>query len=124
MALFSKKKVEQSKTAPAVTTSSGASSASVPLDISSVLLRPRVTEKATFGAEASVYVFEVSPRASKGDVARAIRGIYKVNPVKVNVVKIPRKKMASRRVRGVFGLSGGGKKAYVHLKKGETIELV
>ena len=91
-------------------------------DVTPVLARPRITEKATFAAEGGTYVFEVAVNATKRDVARAIEHYYKVKPVKVNVVKIPRKKRQSRRRRS-FGLTAEGKKAYVYLKKGDTIDI-
>lgn len=88
-----------------------------------VLLRPRVTEKATIQAERGVYIFEVSSAANKKSVADDVERIYKVTPVKVNIVKIPSKKVSSR-VRGRVGIKSGGKKAYVHLKQGDRIEIV
>ena len=42
-------------------------------DIAHVLKQPRITEKATESAERGAYVFEVSPRATKKDVAQAVR---------------------------------------------------
>jgi ribosomal protein L23 len=44
--------------------------------------------------------------------------IYKVNPVKIAVVTINSKSVISRR-NGKKGTKGGGKKAYVYLKKGD-----
>ncbi len=87
----------------------------------SILVRPHVTEKATQSAESSVYVFEVATRASKYEVARAIKEQYQVIPVKVSTVTMPAKQTF---VRGKRGTQSGYKKAYVYLKKGETIELV
>lgn len=87
---------------------------------SSALTRPRITEKATFLSERGVYVFEVSPRATKREVAAAVRELYKVTPAKVAMAPIPRKKIL---VKGKRGETGGGKKAYVYLKKGEKIEI-
>jgi len=92
-------------------------------DFTHILKRPRITEKATFAAERGVYVFEIEPRATKHDVMRAVEEFYKVKPVKVNITQILSKKVSTRR-RGVFGRKGGGKKAYVYLKKGDTISIV
>jgi large subunit ribosomal protein L23 len=89
---------------------------------SAVLLRPRMTEKAHFLAEKdNVFVFEVSPNANKQMVSRAIKGTYKVQPLKVSVVKVPRKQIF---VRGRKGFRKGGRKAYVYLKKGDRIETI
>jgi len=95
-------------------------------DLSWVLKKPRITEKSTILPETSnAYVFEVSPKANKTDVKAAISEKYKVDPVKVNIMPIPTKKVSRRRSRGsVLGTKGGGKKAYVFLKKGDKIEFV
>ncbi len=93
-------------------------------DISSVLLNVRVTEKATFANEKGAYVFDISPRATKRDVAEAIKALYKVTPRQVNIAKIPSKRVRVRSQRNAFGVKSGGKKAYVYLKKGDTIDSV
>ncbi|HEY4496092.1 MAG TPA: 50S ribosomal protein L23 [Candidatus Paceibacterota bacterium] len=86
------------------------------------IIRPRITEKATMAAEQnSVYVFEIEKDANKKEIANAIKNLYKVSPVKINVVKIPRKQVF---IRGKKGFKAGGKKAYIYLKKGEKIEIV
>jgi len=54
-----------------------------------ILLRPRITEKATFLTEANVHTFEVAPKATKTQVAEAIKVFYKVNPTKIRIVKNP-----------------------------------
>ncbi len=92
-------------------------------DLASVLRRPRITEKASFQAENGVYVFDISPRATKKTVADAVHRFYKVTPVKINITKIPAKKFVSR-MRRQWGVKTGGKKAYVYLKKGDKIEIV
>lgn len=91
--------------------------------IASILVRPRVTEKATFAIESGVYVFDVAPAATKAEVQQAIQHYYKVTPRKINMVTVPRKLIQSR-FRGLRGISSGGKKAYVYLKEGDSIEVV
>jgi large subunit ribosomal protein L23 len=68
-------------------------------------------------------VFNVSQSANKKEIADAVREIFKVTPRKVTVVAVPRKMRATRGTNRM-GKSAGGKKAYVYLKKGDTIELV
>lgn len=86
-----------------------------------VILGPRVTEKAAYSAEVqNAYVFEVSASTNKVEVLRAIKELYKVNPVKINIVKLPAKKVF---VKGKSGKTARIKKAYVYLAKGEKIEL-
>ncbi|MEK7635264.1 MAG: 50S ribosomal protein L23 [Patescibacteria group bacterium] len=86
---------------------------------SDTLLRPRITEKASFVAEKGVYTFEVAVDATKKQVAEAVKVFYKVTPVKVNMVKNPAKQVF---VRGKKGTKAGVKKAYVYLKEGDKIE--
>lgn len=84
-----------------------------------VLLRPRVTEKATALSERGVYAFEVTNEATKRSAADAVRALYKKEPVKVAFVPLPRKTII---VKGKKGRTKGGKKAYVYLKPGEKID--
>lgn len=114
MALFSKD--TQKKEAAA------ASSGSLRMDRSNILKHSRITEKATVNEAKSVYVFNVAASATKRDIVDAMRDLYKVVPVKVAIAKIPTKKTRSART-GIVGVKRGGKKAYVYLKKGETISI-
>ena len=92
-------------------------------DLSKVLVRPRITEKASDMTISKTYVFEIAVNATKRDVVKAVEEYYKVTPKKVNLVKIPTKKRVNRRTRKV-GVSSQGKKAYVFLKEGDSIEFV
>lgn len=90
-------------------------------ELASILIRPRITEKATVQNEKGVYVFEVHAKANKKDVANAIFENYKVHPVAVNITKIPAKAVF---VRGKVGKKAAIKKASVYLKEGDKIEIV
>ena len=90
-------------------------------ELSSILIRPRITEKATLVSESSVYIFEVAPKASKREIEKAFTDKYKAVPTKVTTVTVPPKKVV---VRGKRGVKAGFKKAYVYLKKGEKIEIM
>jgi large subunit ribosomal protein L23 len=89
--------------------------------IKNPLKNPRVTEKASLLAEQNVYIFNVSKSANKTEIKKAIFSLYKVKPVKVNVLPIPRKNIMSK---GKLGVRGGGRKALVYLKAGDKIELI
>jgi large subunit ribosomal protein L23 len=92
-------------------------------NLSAVIVKPRLTEKAVNQSEQNVYTFEVSRDATKFAVANAVKSLYNVTPVKVNIVnKKPahRPKGSTNRMVKVPGM----KKAYVYLKKGDTINLV
>jgi large subunit ribosomal protein L23 len=91
-------------------------------NLASVLIRPRITEKATILSEnGNIYTFDVDPRTTKQEVAKAILSHYKVKPIKVNISDIKRKRVIRR---GKKGIKAGGKKAMVYLKKGDKIEFV
>lgn len=89
--------------------------------MTSIIKNPRITEKASFKAEQNVYTFDISASANKTEIKKAIFTLYKVKPVKVNVLTIPRKNIMSR---GKAGTKGGGRKALVYLKKGDKIEFI
>ena len=86
-----------------------------------VLHAPWLSEKALIGTENGVYVFEVPPAATKYEIAAAVEAIYNVTPRQIRVVNLPAKKKALRTRRG-FGVRAARHKAYVYLKKGETIQ--
>ena len=90
---------------------------------SQILVSPRITEKGAYLAENNVYVFNVAMDANKKEIAAAVKDIYKVNPRFVRILAVPRK-IVSTRGTNRKGKTAAGKKAYVYLKKGETIELV
>ncbi len=86
-----------------------------------IIKNPRITEKASFAAEKNVYTFDISKSANKSEIKKAVFALYKVHPLKVNVLPVPKKKTFSR---GKAGSRGGGRKAFVYLKKGDKIEFV
>ncbi|MBI5140325.1 MAG: 50S ribosomal protein L23 [Candidatus Vogelbacteria bacterium] len=88
-----------------------------------VLRRPRITEKAASTAQAdkSVYTFEVAAGANKSQVKSAVRELFKVTPVRINMINTPEKNIFSRRKRGVVS---GIKKAMIYLKKGDKIDVI
>ncbi len=89
-----------------------------------VLIRPHVTERATALSQSNthpVYTFRVPPSATKPEVARAVKKIFKVAPVGVNVLNVPGKKIL---VRGRPGVKTGFKKALVFLRAGDKIDFV
>lgn len=83
--------------------------------------QPHISEKATYLAEKDQYVFQVSPRHNKNQIRKAIEGIYKVNVLSVNIVKIPAKK---RRLGRTEGFKKAYKKAIVKIKNGQKIEIL
>src|SRR3989338_2991652 len=93
----------------------------IPRDASTTaILCAHITEKATFLDKQGTYIFLISPKATKKEVAIAIQALYKVFPRKISIVPMWAKKVV---IRGKRGVRSGGKKAYVNLKKGEKIEV-
>jgi len=94
-----------------------------PLDgrLEGILRAPWLSEKALIGTERGVYVFEVPRTATKTLVIAAVESIYKVKPRQVRMVNLPAKKTNLRTRRGT-GTRARRHKAYVYLKKGETIQ--
>ncbi len=87
-----------------------------------ILISPRITEKGAYLAEQGAYIFNVAPGANKKAIAGAIKEIYGVSARKVTLVAIPRKRVMTRGTNRM-GLTAGGKKAYVFLKKGDKIDI-
>ncbi|MDO8593578.1 MAG: 50S ribosomal protein L23 [bacterium] len=86
-----------------------------------IIRAPWFSEKALMATEKGVYTFGVSTRATKAEIAGAIKEIYKVEPRKIRIVNLPAKRKAMRTKRGV-GARAARRKAYVYLNKGDTIQ--
>ena len=86
-----------------------------------VLKVPHISEKATDLVEKNQYVFNVSTGANKQEIKQAVKEIYGVDVVSVNVINIPRRK---RRVGKTMGWKQGYRKAIVKIKQGQKIELL
>ena len=84
---------------------------------SRVLIRPIITEKAT--QTQNCYVFEVLPSANKIEIKKAIKELYNVEPIKINMVRLRGKKVRYGRS---LGRTKNRKKALVFLKEGAKIE--
>jgi large subunit ribosomal protein L23 len=123
MGLFGKKKVADDTATPAPVKEKKVLAPVAVESVTSVILRPRITEKAALLAERNVYAFEIKKGATKYDVRDAVKALYKVTPVSVRIVnKQPRHFMSASRGRDM--MENGLRKAYVYLKKGDRIELV
>ena len=83
--------------------------------------QPHISEKATYLAEKDQYIFEVSPNYNKNEIKKAVEGIYGVDVLSVNVIKIPAKK---RRLGRTEGWRKAYKKAIVKIKNGQKIEIL
>lgn len=87
-----------------------------------VIKNPRVTEKSALLQAGNVYVFDITKDATKAEIKKAIAALYKVKPLRVNVVTMQKKTIMTR--RNTKGVKGGGRKAMVFLKEGDKIEFI
>ncbi len=90
------------------------------MDPNQILIRPIITEKSTLLEKENKYVFEVHPKANKIEIKKAFEKIYKVKPIKVNIIKLKGKPIRYGRTSG---RTKSWKKAIITLKKGEKIDL-
>jgi large subunit ribosomal protein L23 len=84
------------------------------------LVKPLVTEKAGNMSAEGKYVFEVNSFANKVEIKKAIRAVYNVNPVKINILNVSGKSVRYGRTQGK---TKNWKKAVVTLKPGDKIEV-
>jgi large subunit ribosomal protein L23 len=89
-------------------------------DSKKVAFTYRLTEKSNRMSEQSVFVLNVPKTATKLGIIASLKNAYKVTPLAVRIVNVPTKVKMRRTGAGTHG---GGKKAYITLKKGETIAL-
>jgi ribosomal protein L23 len=87
----------------------------------SVLKNPCITEKAARSQSFNAYVFDVLPTTTKSEIAKAFVAKYTHKPLKVNTVT---QKPKIRTKKGITSFGPRGKKAYIYLPKGKTIEIM
>ena len=83
--------------------------------VKETIIKPRITEKATLANDSSIYTYEVDAKATKHSVMSEFVKKFGKTPAKINISTLPSKKR--RR-----GSKAEVKKAYVYLKKGDTID--
>lgn len=84
-----------------------------------ILNKPIITEKSMISVTAGKYVFRVSNKANKPEIAKEIFIMYKVKPVKINIINV---KGESRLIKGkILSTTKSWKKAIVTLKRGDKI---
>jgi large subunit ribosomal protein L23 len=86
-----------------------------------LIKKPWITEKAGMMQPDGKYVFMVQDHATKPEIKKAIKAIYKVDAVAVNVINRPSKTKRSN--RGLKSSQGAYRKAVVTLKSGQKIDI-
>lgn len=79
-----------------------------------------VTEKSISASAKGKYTFLVKPEATKSEVKKLVKDLYKVDAVDVTITNRPAKRKGHGRLAGV---QPSIKKATVTLKAGQTITL-
>ncbi len=90
-----------------------------------VIKKPVITEKATKLGVLGQYVFEVSTGANKIEIKKSIEEMFEVDVVSVRTLRVKGKIKSRFTRKGIMrGKTALRKKAYVTLKKGQTIDIV
>lgn len=91
--------------------------------MNTILIKPLVTEKAMDGTKRSFYGFIVAQNASKHQIKEAIQKAFKVTVENVRTITLKGKaKRVGKMRRSV--ITANTKKAFVKIKKGQTIDIV
>ena len=85
-----------------------------------IIRGPVVTEKATNASAQGQTVFRVAADATKPEIKAAVEGLFNVKVLAVNTLVVKGK---LKRFRGRPGRRSDGKKAYVRLAAGQSIDL-
>lgn len=83
--------------------------------------QPHISEKASDLSIKDQYIFKVNAGYNKKEIKDAVEGIYNVDVLAVNIIKIPAKK---RRLGRTEGFRKAYKKAIVKIKNGQKIEIL
>ncbi len=89
-------------------------------ELAQVIVKPLVTEKAAHLASLSQYCFVVSPKSTRVQVRAAVRALYGITPVEVNIQRVRGKVVRFGRMTGQ---RRAWKKAIVTLPAGKTIDV-
>lgn len=86
-----------------------------------IIKEPHISEKATMLSDSNRYVFKVYSNTNKIGIKKAVEGVYGVDVLSVNIIKILKKK---RRLGKVQGFKKGFIKAIVKIQDGQKIEII
>jgi large subunit ribosomal protein L23 len=86
----------------------------------SLITRLWITEKTVLASAKGKYTFLVKPNATKNEIKKLVKELYKVDPIDITIVNRPSKTKGFGRLKGQTGTI---KKATVTLKAGQTIAI-
>jgi large subunit ribosomal protein L23 len=119
MALFSKKTEDKAETKYEVSADAPKTGSAPTIKIPSILIQPRISEKAGQQAKMNKYVFKVATGTNKIEVKKAVEAAYKVRVTQVNIVRNQGK---ARTFGNRVGRTQAFKKAIVTLRQGDSIQ--
>ncbi|MBI4256788.1 50S ribosomal protein L23 [Candidatus Uhrbacteria bacterium] len=90
------------------------------VDTSKVIVQPLISEKAANLAGANQYVFIVRKNANRVEVRAAIKSMYGVSPLSINILNVRGKKVRFGRKEGT---RSHWKKAIITLPVGQTLNV-
>lgn len=91
-------------------------------DAYKILKEPHITEKATDAGDDNKYTFKVFSKANKIEIKKAVRDLYGVSVLDVNIINIHKKTKRFGGRKG--GHKEGYKKAIVTIQKGHIIDVL
>lgn len=91
--------------------------------MNTVLIKPLVTEKAMSGTKRSFYGFMVAPTASKHQVKEMVEKMFGVTVLNVRTIMKKGKMKRVGKMRNLV-MTAPTKKAFVQIKKDQTIDIV
>jgi large subunit ribosomal protein L23 len=92
--------------------------------MSTIALKPRMSEKSYALSSAGVYVFDIDNSTNKHEIAKAVEQTYEVTVTNVRtVITKGKKKRSYKNRRYENGVRSDVKKAYVTLKDGDAIAI-
>ena len=93
------------------------------MGLKGVIKKAILSEKAYKQMEKGIYTFLVDKRSTKSQIAKQISSQFAVDAIKVNITNVaPKSKRIAKSRKQVK--VGGGKKAVVYLKAGQTIAML
>ena len=85
-----------------------------------IIVSPVITEKTSLQATDNKFIFEVIASAKKTDIEKAVKEIFGVDVIGINIINTKGK---VKKFKGKVGKKSDIKKAIVTMKKGQQIDL-
>ena len=92
------------------------------MDLNKIIISPKITEKTLSLAQTGKYTLLVHSKANKNQIKEALKKIYNVEPIRLNIINIKAKEKATMtRIGRLVKKRKAYKKAIVVLKKNQKI---